>query len=81
MTDVWSIWSPVDEALRIVDVAILVSASRACWIGRIFHVNENDSRPAGVISWHSTDRVNVSRFFIGNNIMGSPNGEAFEMSS
>jgi hypothetical protein len=79
--DILSIWTVVDNALGIVDVAVLPCATRAAGLGWILHINKDDTCSASVVTRYGTDRVDHVGGFVGNDIMSTANGKTSEMAS
>jgi hypothetical protein len=63
------------------NISVLPCAPRAGGLRWILHVDKYDTRPAGVVAGHGTDRVDHVGGFVGNDIVSTANGKSTEMAS
>lgn len=69
----------VDDALSVVDISVLASASRGPGVGWIGRVDEDQASPTRAVSWLSSDHSNpISAFGSLHDVVGSADGQIVE---
>ena len=71
--------SVVDDALRVVHVSVLASASGRPWVGDVCRVDEDDTRTACAVSWlgaHHGDPIGA--FWALHNVVSTADGQVVE---